>query len=244
MKEAYSTSQAAKLALVHPNTVRLYESWGYLSPVPRKANGYRQFSQRHVDELIFARKAFPGPYPADGSLLRAAVAAYVEQDYSQALKLVEAYSSAVAEEKQQALEALEILDRWHRNRLGDAEPVQGSRRVIAAQCRITTETLRTWERDGLLSPQRTASGRCSYTQRDIEQILVIRLLRKCGFSIASLLKVFSVLPGHMLPSDYLSRIYANRESACESDHWLEHLEQHRLRAEALMTHLKQKIPSS
>lgn len=244
MTAVYTTVQVARLAHVHPNTVRLYEAWGYMSPVPRRPNGYRQFSDRHVDELIFARMALPGPYPADGSQLRAMVAAYVQQDYAQALALVNAYKTAVAEEKRQADEALRILDRWHQNQLGNGGLLNGSRRTMADRCRITPETLRTWERNGLLTPHRTPSGRIRYTEQNLEQILVIRLLRKCGFSIASLLRVFGILPGHMLPSEYLTRIYANRETACESDHWLAHLEQHRIRAENLISYLHQKIPSA
>ena len=34
--------------LVHPNTVRLYEEWGFLPPVPRAPNGYRLYDQRHL----------------------------------------------------------------------------------------------------------------------------------------------------------------------------------------------------
>ena len=36
------TSEIARMVGVHPNTVRLYEARGYIAPVPRAGNGYRQ----------------------------------------------------------------------------------------------------------------------------------------------------------------------------------------------------------
>ena len=52
------TSELAKLCGVHPNTVRLYEQWHYISPVPRGQNNYRQYSDVHLKQLQIARLAF------------------------------------------------------------------------------------------------------------------------------------------------------------------------------------------
>ncbi|MFJ7638191.1 MerR family DNA-binding transcriptional regulator [Peribacillus sp. NPDC097225] len=38
------TNEVAKKVKVHPNTVRLYEDWGFISSVPREANTYRRYS--------------------------------------------------------------------------------------------------------------------------------------------------------------------------------------------------------
>jgi len=37
------TSDIAKSVGAHSNTVRLYEEWGFLPPVPRAPNSYRLF---------------------------------------------------------------------------------------------------------------------------------------------------------------------------------------------------------
>lgn len=230
----YSTSQIARLAAVHPNTVRLYEQWGFISPVPRKPNGYREFTERHLAEITFARAALPGPYPCEKGLLPAAVSAYVRQDFPESLRLIHTYAAALATEHQKAWEALGVLDRWHAGHTPDTIPLRMPRKVAAAACGISTDTLRTWERTGLLSPTKNTSGRLSYSAGDLENILVVRLLRKCGFSLASLQKVFVMGPGSVSPSEYLSRIYVNRESACESSQWVAHLDRHAARVDGLL----------
>ena len=51
----YRTSEIANAVHVHPNTVRLYEEWGLLMPVPRDENGYRRYSQAHLEQMRLAR---------------------------------------------------------------------------------------------------------------------------------------------------------------------------------------------
>ena len=57
------TSDLAKAVGVHPNTIRLYEVWSFLPPVPRNASGYRLFSQAHLDQMRLARLALHGGWP-------------------------------------------------------------------------------------------------------------------------------------------------------------------------------------
>lgn len=48
------TSDLSKAVGVHPNTVRLYEEWGFLPPIPRSPGGYRLFTAQHLDQLRLA----------------------------------------------------------------------------------------------------------------------------------------------------------------------------------------------
>ena len=48
MKHTYSTSQTAEIIGIHPNTVRLYEELGLITPPERKPNGYRIFTDLHL----------------------------------------------------------------------------------------------------------------------------------------------------------------------------------------------------
>jgi DNA-binding transcriptional MerR regulator len=49
------TSDVAKAVGVHPNTVRLYEAWGFLPPPPHSPSGYRLFIAAHLDQMRLAR---------------------------------------------------------------------------------------------------------------------------------------------------------------------------------------------
>lgn len=57
------TSDIATEVGVHANTVRLYEEWGYLPPIPRTEAGYRQFNSIHLAQMKLARLAFADPFP-------------------------------------------------------------------------------------------------------------------------------------------------------------------------------------
>ncbi|MGE5528726.1 MAG: MerR family DNA-binding transcriptional regulator, partial [Patescibacteria group bacterium] len=57
------TTDLARAAGVHPNTVRLYERLGFLPPVPRGSNGYRLFNEEHLFCLRLARTALGGDWP-------------------------------------------------------------------------------------------------------------------------------------------------------------------------------------
>ena len=54
----YKTSEVAKIIGIHPNTVRMYEEWGLIPEAKRKPNGYRVFTDFHIEQLRFAHIAF------------------------------------------------------------------------------------------------------------------------------------------------------------------------------------------
>lgn len=54
----YRTAEVAKIIGIHPNTVRMYEEWGLIPLAERKPNGYRIFTDFHVEQLKLARIAF------------------------------------------------------------------------------------------------------------------------------------------------------------------------------------------
>ena len=53
----YSTFEIAGIMGIHPNTVMLYEKWGYIAPVERKENGYRVYTETHLDQMKLVRMA-------------------------------------------------------------------------------------------------------------------------------------------------------------------------------------------
>ena len=71
MKPRYlRTADIATAIGVHPNTVRMYEVWGFLPPVPRGPNGNRLYTEAHLDQMRLARTALHGAW--DEEILSAA----------------------------------------------------------------------------------------------------------------------------------------------------------------------------
>jgi DNA-binding transcriptional MerR regulator len=71
------TNKIAKAVGCHPNTVRLYEQWGLIPPAKRSANGYRIYTQEHLDQMRLARTALNTPWP--GKAIRRSGTAIVLQ---------------------------------------------------------------------------------------------------------------------------------------------------------------------
>jgi DNA-binding transcriptional MerR regulator len=56
-KQVYSTAQVMKMFDLGRNTLRLYEGTGLLGPMNRTSAGYREFEDRHVEDLRFILEA-------------------------------------------------------------------------------------------------------------------------------------------------------------------------------------------
>ena len=54
----YRTSEVAEMIGIHPNTVRLYEELELIPKPERLANGYRVFTDPHVEQCRLIRTAF------------------------------------------------------------------------------------------------------------------------------------------------------------------------------------------
>ena len=51
----YKTAEIARHIGIHPNTVRLYEELELIPKPARKENGYRVFTEFHLEQIKFAR---------------------------------------------------------------------------------------------------------------------------------------------------------------------------------------------
>jgi hypothetical protein len=96
---------------VHPNTVRLFETWGFLPSIPRSEAGYRIFTHRHVDQMLLARLALQGPYPGGKEPVLALVYGAAADDLSGALEHAYRYLTQIRGEHAQAEAAALLLER-------------------------------------------------------------------------------------------------------------------------------------
>ena len=110
MKHTYSTSQTAEIIGIHPNTVRLYEELGLITPPERKSNGYRIFTDLHIRQFRIARLAFQVEVLQNGLRKQAVdiIKTAAQCDFSGAIALSEKYLKQVSLEKERAEEAFRI----------------------------------------------------------------------------------------------------------------------------------------
>lgn len=107
----YRTSEVAEKIGIHPNTVRLYEELGLIPRPQRQGNGYRVFTDLHVEQFRLARLAFQIEVMQNG--LRKKIIHMVKVsaagDYDTALELTREYIDQVKTEITNAEEAIESV---------------------------------------------------------------------------------------------------------------------------------------
>ncbi|MCC7451728.1 MAG: MerR family transcriptional regulator [Anaerolineae bacterium] len=184
------TSDLAKAVGVHPNTVRRYAAWGLIPPVYRGVNGYRQFTQKHLDCLQVARLVY-STYP--GKTIRQSgyqiIQRAVADDWGGALELSYAHLTLVQTERVQAEAAVMLLERWATGTAADAteRPMQIGQ--AAKLLGVSIDMLRNWERNGLITIPRSANGYRYYGAVEISRLRVIRMLSRAGYSLMAILRM-------------------------------------------------------
>ena len=190
----YITSDVAKIIGIHPNTVRLYEEWGLLPPVERKPNGYRIFTDFHIEQLRLARLAFQIEVLQNG--LRKKIVLMVKtaatKDFDAALSLTEEYRKQLRQERANAEEAICIAKQLLRG-VTEENTHFLKRKEVSDYLDISMDTLRNWEMNGLLAVKRKQNGYRVYTDEDIKQLKIIRSLRCAGYSLEAILRMLQQL---------------------------------------------------
>ncbi len=193
MKRRYlRTSDIAKAIGVHPNTVRRYEEWGFLPPIPRSTSGYRLFTEAHLDQMRLSRTALHGPWP--GRDIKESALTLVRRAASGNLggALEQAYHhlALVQAERAQAEAAVGLLERWAQGTAADATTKPLRIGEAAKLLDVTSDMLRNWERNGLIQvPRNPHNGYRLYGAAEIGRLRVIRMLSRAGYSLMAILRM-------------------------------------------------------
>lgn len=193
----YKTAEIAAIIGIHPNTVRLYEDWKLIPKPKRQSNGYRIFTDLHIDQFRLARLAFQIEVLQNG--LRKKIVNMIKVsaagDFDTAIILTQEYLTQVRQERVNAEEAIEIV----KEILGDnieakitsvEENITSlKRKEVSKYLNISMDTLRNWEMNGLLTVKRKQNGYRIYTNEDIRRLKVIRSLRCANYSLEAILRM-------------------------------------------------------
>ena len=190
----YTTTEVAKIIGIHPNTVRMYEEWGLIPLAERKPNGYRVFTDFHIEQMRLARIAFQIEVLQNG--LRKKVVEIIKlsanRDFNKAIMFAEEYRNQIQREKRNAEESIGIA-----KQILSGKSIEHTlflkRKEVSDYLDISMDTLRNWERNGLLQVKRKQNGYRAYTSDDIERLKMIRTLRLANYSLEAILRMLNAL---------------------------------------------------
>lgn len=184
----YRTSEIAKIIGIHPNTVRLYEELELIPKPDRMPNGYRVFTDLHIEQFRLARLAFQVEVLQNG--LRKKIVQMIKVsaagDYDKALELTEGYRMWLRQEIANAEEAIDIVKRILDGRQEENVHTM-KRKEVSEYLNISMDTLRNWEMNGLLTVRHRQNGYRVYTDDDIRRLKIIRSLRCANYSLEAIL---------------------------------------------------------
>ncbi len=224
-----STSKIAIIVGCHPNTVRMYETWGLLPRVPRGANGYRLYTEDHLYQMKLARTALNTAWP--GKNIRSAAFGLIQQsasgDLGGALESAYRYVVLVQNERNQAEMAAELVSRWAQGFPTDSTHQNLHIRDAALHLNVTTDQLRNWERNGLMDvPRDPHNGYRMFTAPELARARVIRVLRNAGYSLMAIYRMLNQLDSDSSTNirQALNTPRPDEDVFHATDHWLSTLE--------------------
>lgn len=214
----YKTSEIAKIIGIHPNTVRLYEEFGLISKPERKPNGYRVFTELHVEQFRLARLALKNEITQNGlrKMTVEIIKTVAAGSYDCAIDLTEYYIAQITASQRNAEEAIEIVQRLLSGNVSlDNESSERqdnskgkcdltftnldisskskyfTRKEAAEYLQISIDMLRNWELNGLITVKRKVNGYRIYNEEDIQKIKIIRILRLANYSLTAILRMLN-----------------------------------------------------
>ncbi|AUN02341.1 MerR family transcriptional regulator [Clostridium botulinum] len=168
MDKIYKTAEVAKRVGVHPNTVRLYEKLELIPKVNRLSNGYRVFTDYHIEQFNLARTAFKVEVLQNG--LRKKIINVVKLsakgEFQEAINCINDYINQIKQERKNAEEAIEL-----------------SKKLL----------LEIDAKDNYIFFTRKQNGYRVYTESDINRLKIIRTLRCANYSLSAILRMLNAI---------------------------------------------------
>lgn len=194
MSRKYKTSEVAKIIGVHPNTVRLYEEIGFITKPRRQKNGHREFTELQISQMRFARLALRGEMLQNGLRKKAIkiIKLCAECKFNDALNETVEYKEMIENESKNAKEAIQAVSNILENQNFECSKTF-KRREVVDRLRVSMDTLRNWEMNGLIRIQRRSNGYRVYNEDDLQRLIIIKTLRCANYSLSSILRLMNQL---------------------------------------------------
>lgn len=200
----YRIGELSRITGVKEGTIRFYEKCGFVGPVERTSNNYRLYRRRHIYQIRVCRLVFGGfvnrrlrreSRKVLETSARWDLAAYGEAaaNYQRAVEEdIEGTRKAIAICVEQMSQiGMEQMNQEAMSRKAMGQGAMGqraqedqlcSKKQAAAMVGVTLESIRNWERNGLLGQWESYQKRF-YGQALLNRMYVIRLLLDTGYSM-------------------------------------------------------------
>lgn len=180
--ETLRTAEVARRSGYSVQQVRNLERDGVLPPATRTATGYRLYSAVHVQSALAYRALAAGAGPAAAK----EIARAVHRSPPLALALLDAAHARLDAERNDLRQARAAAAAISREPIDDVRPSDAmSVSELAAALGVRPSTLRHWEAEGLLIPERL-NGVRHYTPVHVRDARIVHQLRMAGYRIAPL----------------------------------------------------------
>lgn len=191
MGGALRTAKVSTASGYSPQQVRDLERLGVIPPAQRGPNGYREYSTLHLEALQAYRwlALAVGPVDARALLIRLRGLGLAE-----AAEEVDLAHMRLAQVRARLLGARAALGTIRgssvEHDLGDTMTIS----ELAQALGVRTSTLRFWEKEGLVAPQRVASVHARlYDYRAIRDARIVAALREAGYRIPAIREIVNTL---------------------------------------------------
>ena len=170
----YKTIDIARIIGIHVNTVRLYEKCGLIPKPERLGNGYRVFTDLHIEQFRLARAALQVEVLQNGLRKQAVDIIKVSAlgNYEKAMELTRRYIAQIDIEKANAEEAIRI-----------------THSILSGMSESNVGVQRTYRR----KEERTENRYRVYTEEDMLRLKIIRSLRCANYSLSAILRMLQAL---------------------------------------------------
>lgn len=216
----YTTSEIAKIIKVHPNTVMLYEKWGYISSVERKENGYRIYTEKHLEQIKIVRLV------QKEKLIKCYMKLEIQEilrsiakgNLNRALKLAEKHLLHIENEKNTEIKIITIIEKILNDNKENLNEESLNRSGVAKFLNLSIDKIINWERNGMIEvPRNKKNGYREYSQNEIRLLKVIKVLRKEDYSTQCIVMMINKLKenNHNMQGQMLSSLDESEEYAKE-----------------------------
>lgn len=192
--DSFTTSGLASTSGYSVQQVRDLERLGVIPPAVRQSNGYRRFGPEHITALRAYRHLAVAVGPV---VARSTMREVQTLPYDQAIAHIVGLHVALARSRADSLAAISALDSIVEEDVHDAAPTPDDSMSItelANAIGVRSSTLRFWEQQGLVTPDRTGGTNTRrYPLTAIRDARIVAALRAGGYRVPAVQAVMESL---------------------------------------------------